>query len=85
MVRKDIKEFLNSIPKDITIVAASKYVDVDDIEVLLSNGVNNIGENRVNAFLDKYEKLKDQNIIWHFIGHLQRNKAEQVINKIDYL
>lgn len=85
MVRKDIKEFKNSIPQNVTIVAASKYVDSQDINVLLDAGINNIGENRVDSFLHKYEELKDKDIVWHFIGHLQRNKALEVIDKIDYL
>ena len=85
MVRKDIKEFVNSLPSNVTLVAATKYVDVDDMEVLLANGVNNFGENRTDSFLRKYELLKNKGTIWHFIGHLQRNKASEVINKIDYL
>ena len=85
MVRKDIKEFLKTIPQNVTVVAASKYVDSDDVSVLLDAGINNIGENRVDSFLHKYELLKDKDVIWHFIGHLQRNKALEVINKIDYL
>ena len=71
MVRKDIKEFKNSIPKDVTIVAASKYVGSEDVNVLLKAGINNIGENRVDSFLHKYEELKDKGIIWHFIGHFR--------------
>ena len=85
MVRKDIKEFIKSIPSDVTIVAASKYVDANDIKILLDAGIKDIGENRVDSFLHKYELLKDQDVKWHFIGHLQRNKANKVIDKIDYL
>ena len=85
MIRKDIKEFLNTLPKSITLVAATKYGDVDDLKELYSNGVFNFGENRVDAFLNKYEALKDLNIKWHFIGHLQRNKAHLILDKIDYL
>ena len=85
MVRKDIKEFVNSLPKNVTLVAATKYVDVDDMEVLLTSGINNFGENRTESFLRKYDLLKNKGAIWHFIGHLQRNKANDVINKIDYL
>ena len=85
MIREDIKEFLNTLPKDITLVAATKYGDVDDLKDLYSNGVSNFGENRVDAFLNKYEALKDLNIKWHFIGHLQRNKAHLVLDKLDYL
>ena len=85
MVRPDIKEFINTIPQDVTIVAASKYVDEKDIETLLDVGINNIGENRVESFIEKHDKLKHLPIIWHFIGHLQRNKLNKVIDKIDYL
>ena len=86
MIRKDIDNFLASLPDDITLVAATKYGDKNDILELFNHGVKNFGENRVDAFLTKYEELKDnQEIKWHFIGHLQRNKAKLVINKIDYL
>lgn len=85
MVRKDIKEFIQSIPEHVNIVAASKYVDACDVQTLVSVGIHDIGENRVDSFLHKYEVLKEQPIIWHFIGHLQRNKAKEVIDKIDYL
>jgi len=86
MIRKDIDNFLASLPNDITLVAATKYGDKNDILDLFNHGVKNFGENRVDAFLTKYEELKDnQEIKWHFIGHLQRNKAKLIINKIDYL
>ena len=85
MVRKDIKEFIHTIPENVTIVAASKYVDSKEIKTLLDAGIKDIGENRVDAFLHKYEELNGLPIKWHFIGHLQRNKAKDVINKIDYL
>ena len=85
MIRKDIKEFLTTLPKDVTLVGATKYGDVSDLTELYNNGVTNFGENRVDAFLNKYEALKDLDITWHFIGHLQRNKAHLVANKINYL
>ena len=85
MIRKDIKQFLNTLPKDITLVAATKYGDINDLKQLYEVGVSNFGENRVDAFLNKYEALKDLDISWHFIGHLQRNKAHLVIDKINYL
>lgn len=86
MLRKDILDFLNTLPKEVTLVAATKYVDASTLIELKRNGINNLGENRVDNFLEKYEKLKDEkDIVWHFIGHLQRNKAKEIINKIDYL
>ncbi|MBO6261802.1 MAG: YggS family pyridoxal phosphate-dependent enzyme [Bacilli bacterium] len=85
MIRHDIKDFLKTLPKDITLVAATKYGSVDDLKDLYDAGVNNFGENRVDAFLNKYEALRNLDIKWHFIGHLQRNKAHLVLDKIDYL
>ena len=81
---KKIKE-IQSLLHDETIVAATKYVGCNDIIELLRVGINNIGENRVDAFLKKYEELNSYPIIWHFIGTLQTNKVSDMINKIDYL
>lgn len=85
MIRKDIKTFAKSIPNHVKLVVASKYYDVNDLSVLLNNGISNFGENRVDSFLSKYEFFKKGDICWHFIGHLQRNKAKKVLNKIEYL
>lgn len=86
MIRKDIDLFIKTIPQNITLVAATKYVDVENLKELKNHGIVNFGENRVDSFLNKYEKFKeDKDIIWHFIGHLQRNKAKLVYDKIDFL
>ena len=85
MIREDIKGFLSTIPQGTTLVAATKYINPSDMRVLFNAGVTNFGENRVESFLEKHEALKDLPITWHFIGHLQRNKARKVINKINYL
>ena len=84
-LRNDIDEFLKTIDKDVCVVAATKYVDSSKMRQLYNHNVCNFGENRVDSFLTKYEELKDLDIKWHFIGHLQRNKCNDVINKIDYL
>ena len=86
MLREDIDSFMNTIPENVCVVCATKYVDYKGLLELYSHNIKNYGENRVDAFLEKYEALKDyKDIKWHFIGHLQRNKAEAVINKIDVL
>lgn len=85
MVRKDITSFIKTIPSNVKVVAATKYVDVDDMELLLNAGISDFGENRTDSFSRKYQLLQNKGITWHFIGHLQRNKANEVINKIDYL
>ena len=86
MLRNDIDKFIQSIPKNVTLVAATKYISSKEMEELLEHKIFDFGENRVDSFLTKYEDLKDhKEIRWHFIGHLQRNKAKQLVNKIDFL
>ena len=82
---KDIQDKLQFIPNHVRIVAATKYVDAEDMLKLFSIGIHHFGENRVDSFLRKYEALKKEEIHWHFIGHLQTNKAKQVLSKIDVL
>lgn len=86
MLRNDVDEFIKTIPDNVTIVAATKYVGAKEMMELYNHNIKNFGENRVEAFNEKYETLKDiDDIKWHFIGHLQRNKCKDIINKIDYL
>lgn len=84
-LRKDIDQFLQSLPNRITLVAATKYVDVSTMKTMLSHGINNFGENRTDVFLSKYYELYGEDIKWHFIGHLQTNKAKNIVDKLDYL
>lgn len=84
-LRKDIDQFLQSLPNRITLVAATKYVDVSTMKTMLSHGINNFGENRTDVFLAKYYELYGEDIKWHFIGHLQTNKAKNIVDKLDYL
>lgn len=85
MNSKAIQEVVNSC-QGRRIVAASKYLDSQGIKKMLSIGFHDFGENRVDAFLTKYEELKEEsNLHWHFIGHLQSNKAKLIANKISCL
>ena len=85
-LREDFKNFVSTIPSNIHLVAVTKYVDESVIKEMYLEGIRDFGENRVEDFLNKYEKLEDlKEIRWHFIGHLQRNKALKVINKISCL
>lgn len=67
-----------------TLVAATKYVDEKEIEALEKCGCLYYGENRVQAFLDKYEKYHGKGH-WHFIGTLQSNKVKYIIDKVELI
>lgn len=70
--------------EEVKIIAVTKYVEADTIADLLAVGVENIGENRLQDALPKYEKYGDKGI-WHFIGHLQTNKAKEVVGRFAYV
>ncbi|MCL1878162.1 MAG: YggS family pyridoxal phosphate-dependent enzyme [Defluviitaleaceae bacterium] len=75
-------------PAEIKIIGVTKTVGVSRINELLEAGVMEIGENRVQDFLPKYEYFFDKEIRphkWHFIGHLQRNKVKYIIDKVDLI
>jgi len=61
----------------ITIVAATKYVSVEDMALLVAAGVEVVGENRAQDLERKHAVYGDA-FRWHFIGHLQSNKAKVV-------
>lgn len=66
--------------EDITLLAATKTVDIDVINHAIESGINVIGENRVQEFLSKYENYSPCER--HFIGHLQTNKVKDIIDKV---
>ena len=68
----------------VSVIAVTKYVDIQTAEALLPLGVRHIGENRVDKFLEKYQALKDYPVTWHLIGTLQRRKVKEVIPFVDY-
>jgi len=79
------EKVLQDIPKNVTVVAATKYFTPNEMRTLYQTGITNFGENRVEALLEKHESLTDLPITWHFIGTLQTKKAKKVVNKIEYL
>ena len=72
--------------RGVKIVVASKYLEAQEIAQMASYGLSDFGENRVDALLAKQEALKEvSSIHWHFIGHLQSNKAKLLANRIECL
>jgi pyridoxal phosphate enzyme (YggS family) len=68
--------------EDITVIAVTKTVDSDKALQAFQAGLNNLGENRVQEFVSKHENLKNYDINWHIIGHLQKNKVKYIIGKV---
>ncbi len=64
----------------VQLVAVSKYSTTDDIKTLYDAGQRAFGENKVQDLKEKQEILKDLPISWHFIGALQKNKINNLID-----
>ena len=65
-------------PEEVTLIAVSKTKPVPMLEEAYAAGTRDFGENKVQEILAKKPELP-QDIRWHMIGHLQRNKVSQVI------
>ena len=69
-------------PKEINLVAVSKTVEVERIREAIDAGVTILGENYVQEAQKKIEQI-GKLVAWHFIGHLQSNKAKYAVNLFD--
>jgi PLP dependent protein len=67
-------------PEEITLVAVSKTMPVELVQMAYNLGVTDFGENRVQEALPKIAAFHPQELRWHMIGHLQSNKAGKVVN-----
>ena len=66
--------------EDVLLVAVTKLHGVDEINEAIDCGITDIGENKVQEIMDKYEHVKP--VRWHLIGHLQTNKVKYIIDKV---
>ncbi len=77
-----VKESLRDFPQ-VEIVAATKYMNIEQTVELVEAGIYNIAENRTDMFLEKFEALKDNpKVRWHFFGVLQTRKIKDIANRI---
>ena len=76
-VRGNHERIRAEVGPDVTIVAATKYVAVEDLAALAEAGIEVVGENRAQDLEAKHAVYGDA-FRWHFIGHLQSRKAKTV-------
>jgi hypothetical protein len=75
----------NRNPDDVTLVAVTKSVGVEEVQILFDLGVRHFGESRLHEAETKTEAIGGD-AIWHMVGHIQRRKAKGVVerfNRID--
>ena len=71
-------------PSEVTLVAVSKTMSVVRIEEAMDAGITTFGENRIQEAWQKYQAIS-QRVHWHFIGHLQTNKAKRAVQFADVI
>ena len=77
MIKDNLSALIQSIPSNVTLVAVSKTKPVASLLEAHQAGQRDFGENKVQELVDKASVLP-QNIRWHMIGHLQRNKVKYI-------
>ena len=70
-------------PGDVLLVAVTKTRSSEDINEAIDAGITDIGENKVQEIMDKFEVVKP--VRWHMIGHLQTNKVKYIIDKVSMI
>ena len=82
-VQENIRKACENAGRDIsevTLIAVSKTKPVPMLAAVYEEGIREFGENKVQELTEKYEELP-QDIHWHMIGHLQRNKVKYIVDK----
>ena len=79
-VRANYERIRSEVGDGVTVVAAIKYVALEDLRALVDAGIEVVGENRAQELERKHAEYADA-FRWHFIGHLQSNKVK-VVNRM---
>lgn len=75
----------NRDPKDISLVAVGKTQSIENIRHVIESGAGMIGENYIQEAREKFDALIHFKAQWHFIGHLQSNKAKYAVRLFDLI
>ncbi len=75
---------VNRNPKDVKLIAVSKSFGIDEIKQAMQANQTEFGENKAQELVSKFDVLGNQ-VIWHFIGRLQKNKVKYAVRTADYI
>ena len=83
-IRKNLYQITSSLPPYVTLVAVSKTKPLGDLMQAYKAGQRVFGENKVQEMVEKYHLMPDD-VLWHMIGHLQRNKVKYIAGFVDLI
>jgi hypothetical protein len=85
-ITKRIQELHDTLPTQVRLIAVTKTVSVERIREAYAAGIRDFGENKVQEAIAKQEQLQDlTDIRWHFLGHLQTNKAKLALTHFHWI
>ncbi len=85
-IGQKIDSIRQQIPPNVRLIAITKQVSVEAMREAYATGIRDFGENRLQEALFKQEELQDlKDINWHFIGHIQKNKAKKIIENFTWI
>lgn len=83
-IKSNVERILQEIPEHVTLVAAGKTRSPEEVEAAVQAGLQHVGHNYVQEAQSMIDVLGDQ-VQWHMIGHLQRNKAKVAVALFDMI
>ncbi|MGL5805990.1 MAG: YggS family pyridoxal phosphate-dependent enzyme [Xenococcaceae cyanobacterium] len=85
-ISQRIHQIRQQLPPDVRIIGVTKQVSTEAMRQAYAAGVRDFAENRLQEALSKQEQLQDlSDLTWHFIGHLQANKARKVVENFQWI
>ncbi|HUU51930.1 MAG TPA: YggS family pyridoxal phosphate-dependent enzyme [Candidatus Heimdallarchaeota archaeon] len=84
MIKENVRKLLDELPPGVELVAAAKTRTPDEIQEAIDAGVNIIGQNYVQEAQAAFRVIGNR-ARWHFIGHLQKNKAKKAVEIFDMI
>ncbi|GAA0743742.1 YggS family pyridoxal phosphate-dependent enzyme [Clostridium oceanicum] len=84
-IKQNIQELKDILPDEVNLIAVSKTKPIEDICEAYEFGIRDFGENKVQELSKKVELFPKEDIRWHLIGHLQRNKVKYIVGKVSLI
>ncbi len=84
LIKENLIKIKEELPEGTTLVAVTKYHDLDETKEVIKNGIFNLGENKVQDLIKKMDEI-DEPVHWHMIGHLQTNKVKYIVGRVELI
>jgi pyridoxal phosphate enzyme (YggS family) len=86
LIGERIATIRSSLPASVRLIAVTKQVPAEAMRYAYAAGIRDFGESRIQEAASKQDELQElQDITWHFIGHLQANKAKKAIEQFQWI